>query len=141
LKEEWSKALPWYQDREVMLYSEGLEDRTYTAEEIESMYSYLSGIGQLYFIELKDQEGWKAIGDATYSQTTLPIVIGHPAYRGKGIGKEVIMTFISKAKKEGLRYLRLKEIYDYNHRSIKMFTGLGFKRADTGFILDLRGEK
>ncbi len=125
-KEEWSLALPWYGNPKVMYLSEGKTQGSYKIEDIQAMYGYLSTIGELYFIEILEDQ-WKAIGDVTLSPKTLPIVIGNEKYWGQGISKRVMSTLIERARKVGLTRLELKEIYSYNERSHRLFTSLGFE--------------
>lgn len=126
---EWHLALPWYQDKTVLWLSEGIQDGTYTLDQINAMYTYLSGIGDLYFIEVYD-ETWIPIGDVTFSESTLPIVIGVADYRGKGIAYQVMCQLIDSAKKSGIKTLKLKEIYHYNTASQRLFESLGFKKFE-----------
>lgn len=62
-KSEWHKALPWYQNRNVLYYSEGVEDKVYNLDIINRMYSYLSDIGELYFIEILESLGFIEVDD------------------------------------------------------------------------------
>ena len=62
------------------------------------MYEYLSTRGELYFIEVKEDGHFKAIGDVTLWEENLPIAIGEEAYWGQGIGKLVIQTLLKRAK-------------------------------------------
>lgn len=118
-----------------MYCSNGLKASKYS---IRAMYSDRPNIGGLYFIEVKEGHPWLGIGDATFSETTLPIGIGIKAYWGRGIGKQVISAFIDKARQNGMATLGLKEIYAYNKRSYNLFTSLGFIRFEDGtFRLDI----
>lgn len=51
-KLDWKQAVPWYQNKKIMHFSEGINDRVYNLEEVKRMYAYLSSIGELYFIEV-----------------------------------------------------------------------------------------
>ncbi|MEO3946454.1 YfiT family bacillithiol transferase [Gorillibacterium sp. CAU 1737] len=130
--EDCSTALPWYQDKEVLYYSEGKTDGTYDLEVLERMYAYLLTIGEVCLIEVREGENWRAIGDATLSEEDLPIVIGVPDYRSKGIGAQVVRAFIERAKELGLPKLNVRQIYSYNERSRKLFVSLGFRAVDQG---------
>ena len=46
------------------------------------MYEFLSTRGELYFIEVKENENWYAIGDVTLWEENLPIAIGDEEYWG-----------------------------------------------------------
>lgn len=127
IKENYSLALPWYKNPKVMYYSEGVTEGTYKIEAITKMYDYLSGIGEMYFIEILEEGLWKAIGDAGLSEQNMPIVIGDEKYWGKSIGQKVIGKLLERAKEIKLRKISI-EIYKYNERSRKLFTSLGFKK-------------
>lgn len=88
-KIEWNTALPWYQNPKVLYFSEGVTDKVYDIETINRMYSYLSSIGELYFIESFEDGIWKPIGDVTLSEKNMPIAIGEEKYWDKGIGKKL----------------------------------------------------
>lgn len=123
---QWHLALPWYQNQEVLYYSEGVKDKIYDMETIKKMYTYLNNIGELYFIEILENEQWNPIGDVTLSEENFPIVIGNKDYWGKGIGKKVISVLIDRAKRIGLRKIYIPAIYKYNERSRNLFTSFGF---------------
>lgn len=128
-RESWLYALEWYQNPDVLYYSEGVTETCYDMEVITNMYSFLSSIGELYFIEILENGIWKVIGDATLSEKTMPIVIGYKEYWGKGIGKKVIGALIIRAKELGIKKIQLSGIYIYNERSKNMFMSLGFKKT------------
>jgi RimJ/RimL family protein N-acetyltransferase len=125
-KIEWKTALPWYQNPKVLLYSEGVTDKVYDMDIINRMYKYLSSIGELYFIEIFEDEIWKSIGDVTLSEKNMPIAIGDEEYWGRGIGKKVISKLIERAKSIELSKIYIPEIYLYNNRSQNLFTSMGF---------------
>lgn len=128
-REQWSLGFSWYQNKDIMYYSEGIDDRTYSMEEITRMYDYLSETGELYFIELMIEGEWLPIGDATLSETNLPVTIGDSIYWGQGIGKLVVRTLIERAKTIGIERIINLKIYHYNERSIQLYTSLGFKKV------------
>lgn len=125
---DYKLALPWYHSEKVMYYSEGVKDKVYDIEQINCMYKYLSGIGELYLIEILEKEEWKAIGDVTLSEENMPIVIGEEKYWGFGIGKKVIKKLLERGKKIGLSRTKV-EIYKYNDRSKNLFISLGFTKV------------
>lgn len=51
-----------------------------------------------------------------------------PAYRGAGLGTMLVNTFISIAKKDGLRHLTCMLIADLEADAVKTLTELGFDR-------------
>lgn len=93
---------------------------------INRMYEYLSNIGELYFIEINENDNWKFIGDVTLSEENLPIIIGDEDYWGKKIGYAVIETLINRAKAIGLKRINIPTIYSYNKRSQNLFKSFGF---------------
>ncbi|MCB2310456.1 GNAT family N-acetyltransferase [Clostridium tagluense] len=130
-KVEWEKALPWYQNPSILYYSEGVTDKVYDMDIINRMYEYLSKIGELYFIEIYEENHWKAIGDATLSEINMPIAIGYEKYWGKGIGKKVISQLIQRAKEIKLKKICIPAIYRYNKRSQNLFRTMGFVEVNS----------
>ena len=112
-------------------------------DQLSRMYHYLEKKGEVYFIEILDNGTFRPIGDVTFWQEDMPIVIGEPQYRGKGIGKQVISALIQRGKALGYEYLQIGEIYEWNIVSRRCFEGLGFreyKKTDKGasFRLELK---
>lgn len=122
-------AFPWYQDTQTVRLVDGVE-KAYSYENLTNMYTYLNEKGELYFIEAFEDGVWVPIGDVTFWQEDMPIVIGRPEYRGKGIGKKVIRTFIQEAKERGYDKIFVSEIYDFNIASRKCFESLGFRKYE-----------
>lgn len=122
---EFAFAFSWYQDPETVWLVDGVR-KPYTGETLERMYRYLDKHGELYFIEWDE----KPIGDVTFSETDLPIVIGDGAYRGRGIGKKVIGALIDRGRELGFSRLRVNEIYHYNFASRRCFEALGFREEE-----------
>jgi RimJ/RimL family protein N-acetyltransferase len=128
---DWEKALPWYQNPSMLYYSEGVTDKVYDMDIISRMYEFLSKIGELYFIEIYEEDDWKAIGDATLSEENMPIAIGNEKYWGKGIGKKVISKLIERAKEIKLKKIYIPAIYTYNERSQNLFKSMGFVEVNS----------
>ena len=126
IEEEYILALPWYQNPEVLYYSEGQNVKPYDMETIRRMYKYLRNIGELYFIEAFEDYKWVAIGDVTLSEENMPIVLGNEKFWGKGIGKKVIGRLIDRAKRIKLDRIYIPTIYKYNARSSNLFKSFGF---------------
>ena len=120
-------ALKWYQDRELLDLVDGKDSQPYTMKKLRDMYSYLDHKGELYFIEIEKEGVFIAIGDVTFSENDMPIVIGEKGYRGIGIGTQVIQALKKRAYQLGYRQLNIREIYDYNKASQKLFEREGFK--------------
>ena len=119
-------ALEWYQNHDTVWLVDGNRN-PYTMERLGGMYRYLNDAGELYFIEVKTEAGWTPIGDVTFWQEDMPIVIGEPALRGKGIGRRVIAALIERGRSLGYKELFVDEIYDWNTGSRKCFESMGFK--------------
>ena len=119
-------ALEWYQDVEMVWLVDG--DRVpYTQELLTKMYTWLDESGELYFIEVLENGTYVPIGDVTFWQEDMPIVIGDPRYRGKGIGTKVVAALVQRGRELGYDHLEVEEIYDWNHASRRCFEKLGFR--------------
>ena len=118
-------ALAWYQDLDAVWLVDGNRN-PYTMERLGGMYRYLDNVGERYFIEVLENGTYKPIGDVTFWQEDMPIVIGDPAYRGKGIGRKVISALIERGKSLGYDHLAVGEIYDWNEGSRRCFESVGF---------------
>lgn len=118
-------ALEWYQDEETLILLDG-EYIPYTPERLAKMYTYLNERGELYFIEVRKSGEYVPIGDVTFWQNDMPIIIGVPEYRRKGIGKKVVNALIQRGKQLGYKELFVAEIYDHNIGSQKCFMSAGF---------------
>ena len=127
-KKDWDLAYPWYQNPKVMYLSEGVTNQTYELYHIYNMYEFLSTRGELYFIEVKEDGKWIAIGDVTLWEENLPIAIGDEDYWGRGIGKLVIKTLLKRAKCLGMTKISVPAIYHYNIASQRLFESCGFKK-------------
>ena len=119
-------ALEWYLDEETVYLVDGKRD-PYTMERLGGMYSYLNNVGELYFIEVLENGTYKPIGDVTFWQEDMPIVIGDRNYRGKKIGRKVISALIKRGKELGYDHLAVGEIFDWNEGSRRCFESMGFR--------------
>lgn len=128
-------ALAWYQDEETVYLVDGKRN-PYTMSRLKGMYEYLNNAGELYFIEVLENDTYKPIGDVTFWQEDMPIVIGDPNYRGKGIGRRVILALIQRGKMLGYDRLEVGEIYDWNEGSRRCFESVGFtayRKTEKGY--------
>lgn len=129
-------ALSWYQNEELVYLVDGVRE-PYTPEKLKRMYEFLNVYGELYFIEIREKEdncpgrgehdGYRPIGDVTFSQEDMPIVIGEEKYRGRGIGRKVILALAERGRAQGFPCLYVRKIYDYNIASRKCFESAGFR--------------
>lgn len=138
---DYDLALPWYQDRETVLLVDGKED-PYTPARIKRMYDYLNEHGELYWIECRREGEFVPIGDVTFWQSDMPIVIGEPTYRGRGIGRSVIKALCCRARDLGYERIYVDEIYDFNTGSRRCFESVGFspyEKTERGarYVLEL----
>ena len=138
--DDFDFAFGWYQDEELVYLVDGVR-RPYSRETLSNMYHYLDKHGELYFIEVLE-ERWKPVGDVCFWKEDMPIVIGDPAYRGKGIGSQVIAALIGRGRELGYDRLVVNEIYEYNTTSRKCFENTGFRileKTEKGnrFYMDL----
>jgi RimJ/RimL family protein N-acetyltransferase len=92
------------------------------------MYQYLEQHGELYYIESLTNGSYNTIGDVTLCHRDLPIVIGDPAYRGKGVGSRVIWILLQRAFAHGMTVVTVEDIYDDNIGSQRAFQKCGFSR-------------
>ncbi|WP_188882332.1 GNAT family N-acetyltransferase [Alicyclobacillus cellulosilyticus] len=133
-------ALPWYQDPEVLYYSEGGPSALpYDRDRVERMYRYLLQKGEVFIIEVAIADQWTAIGDVALCPDCLPIVIGDGRYRSIGIGGKVLDLIIALAKSRGWDKLRVNAVYSFNERSRHLYTSRGF--AEVKRYVDSEGNE
>ena len=70
---------------------------------------------------------YSIIGDVTFWQVDMPIVIGDRNYRGKKIGRKVVSALVERGKELGYGHLEIGEIYDWNESSRRCFESVGFR--------------
>ncbi len=119
-------SLTWYSDPEVLYFSEAT-DTPYELKTLHDMYKYLQNKGEVYIIEILENDHWHPIGDVTLTPDTLPLVIGEKKYRNKGLGRRVVKLIIERARELSYSELKIKNVFTYNLRSKKLFESLGFK--------------
>ncbi len=134
-------SFQWYQDTELVWLVDGVK-APYTMEKLSRMYHYLDRRGELYFIEVMENSFWKPIGDVCLCEKDLPIVIGDPNFRGKGVGIKVINALLDRGRTLGWKQMFVEEIYPYNMASRKCFEKSGFRvhtARDSGnrYVIDL----
>ena len=119
-------ALEWYLDEETVYLVDGKRD-PYSMERLGGMYRYLNNAGELYFIEVLENGTYKPIGDVTFWQEDMPIVIGDRNYRGRKIGRRVVSALVKRGVALGYDHLEVGEIYDWNEGSRRCFESVGFQ--------------
>ena len=135
-------AFEWYQDPETVYLVDGVKT-PYTREILRNMYRYLDERGELYYIEVRENGQLIPVGDVCFWKEDMPIVIGDPRYRRRGIGGKVIRALIERGKQLGYDKLYVNEIYNYNTASRACFEKAGFRayeQTGTGcrFVIDLK---
>lgn len=132
-------AYGWYQDPDTLWMVNA--DRTpYSKEQTDRMYAYLNDHGELYFIELLQAGEFVPVGDVTFWDDDMPIVIGPPECRGKGIGRRVVQALIERGRSLGFSKLSAGDIYDWNLPSRTLFTSMGFQpcmKTEHGYRYEL----
>jgi RimJ/RimL family protein N-acetyltransferase len=118
-------ALAWYQDPEVLRFSEGGEP-PYDRARLRRMFEVLSTKGELYFIEVLADGAWRPVGDAALLPDDVPIVIGRPEDRSRGIASEAMQLLVMRARELGWTELRSGPIDAANVRSRRLFQRAGF---------------
>lgn len=121
-----ARALSWYQDPEIVWLVDG-KRTPYTPERLHDMYAYLARQGELYFIETRGADGFFPIGDVTFWQEDMPIVIGDAAYRGRGVGTKTVGALVERGRALGYPALFVREIYRWNTASRRCFEKAGFR--------------
>lgn len=119
-------ALIWHQDLEFVWLIDGHKE-CYSPDLLQRMYEYLSTNGECYFIEILENGKFRPIGDVTLLTDDLAIAIGDRRYWKKGIGYKVLNRIIQRAIELGFEEIGVKEIYDWNQGSRKLFEKCGFK--------------
>ena len=123
--------LPGYQNPVVYQNSEGIfdESKIPDLDYVKRMCTYLAKVGELYYIEAKENGTYVPIGDVTVKDENPPIAIWADAYRGKGIGKLVMQAVISRLKELGFAKITGSTVYQWNTASQKLHEALGFRRV------------
>lgn len=124
--EDVDLAWPWYQDPATVALVDGPGSPTYARDRVAAMFQALAAQGEVYLIErCTPGDVWETIGDVTLAPDTLPMVIA-PEWRGKGIGRRVLLRLVDRARVLGWKELRVREIAADNEASHRLFAGLGF---------------
>ena len=123
--------LPGYQNPVVYQNSEGIfdEGRIPNLDYVKGMCTYLAKVGELYYIEAKENGTYVPIGDVTVKDENPPIAIWVDTYRGKGIGKLVMQAVIDRLRTLGFERITGSTVYQWNTASRKLHEGLGFRRV------------
>lgn len=129
-------ATPWYSEPEVLELSESGAD-PYDPSRVRRMFESMSKKGELYVIEALEEPGWRAVGDASLLIDAIPIVIGDPAFRSRGLGTRVLELLVDRARELGWSSIRVSGVLTYNERALRMYRRAGFV-PDGGRHVDSR---
>jgi len=123
--------LPGYQDPVVYQNSEGIFDEADipTLSYVKRMCEYLSIHGELYYIEVLEDGGFRPVGDVTVKPENPPIAIWQAAYRGRGIGRLVMQTVMARLHALGFPRITGTTVYRWNTASQKLHESLGFVKT------------
>ena len=124
----WEQLLPGYQDPVVYQNSEGIFDERDipNSDYVRNMCGFLNSTGELYYIEVKEGEEYRPVGDVTVKGENPPIAIWMERYRGKGIGTLVMRAVIQRLKQLGFQKITGSTVYKWNAASQRLHEKLGF---------------
>ena len=124
----YAVAFSWYQDDVVRKFSEGITDPSerLDLDWVALKLNSLNKSGELYFIEVLENDVYIAIGDVSLQENNLPMEIGVEKYRGIGIGTKVMQTLVKRAKEIGTKKIYNVGCYEDNFASQKMLEKSGF---------------
>lgn len=127
----YQSFLSGYQDPVVYQNSEGIfdESKIPDLDYMERMCTYLARVGELYYIEVLEQDRYVPVGDVTVKPENPPIAIWYGKYRGRGIGLAVMEAVIHRLRELGYRKISGSTIYKWNTASQKLHEKLGFVRS------------
>lgn len=123
--------LSGYQDPVVYQNSEGIfdESRIPDLDYMNRMCSYLSRVGELYYIEVSENGDFIPVGDVTVKPENPPIAIWKEQYRCVGIGRKVMGTVIDRLRALGYSKITGSTVYKWNVASQRLHASLGFVLA------------
>ncbi len=135
---DYPLIVPWYQDPEVLFFSEGAEVHSYSPSETISILEEISQTAHCFMIEA----GGRPIGEIALQRMNLPLLlarhpgrdvrrmpvtIGEKGCWGKGFGTEAIRLLTRFAfTDEKVDILYAVGIGSYNPRSLRAFARVGF---------------
>ncbi len=145
---KYETLLPGYRDPVVYQNSEGIfdESRIPDLDYVQGMCAYLSRVGEMYYIEARENGAFVPVGDVTVKPENPPIAIWKGQYRGRGIGTLVMQRVIARLRELGYEKITGSTVYKWNTASQKMHEKLSFRRVkedgdDLYYELELQEEK
>lgn len=123
--------LPGYRDPVVYQNSEGIfdEEKKPNLAYVRGMCNFLDSVGELYYIEAREEGGFVPIGDVTIKRENPPIAIWRGEYRGRGLGTLVMRAVIERMRALGYDRIVGSTVYKWNTASQKLHEKLGFRRV------------
>ena len=137
---DFDLVVQWFQDEEVIHYSEGAENPNYTRAEIEGIYRDTAEQGALLFI-IETPEG-KAIGETWLQPMNLErgkkeppdrawridIMIGEKDYWDQGYGRHALRLLLRHAFRAlAADRVAAMAVSEFNQRSLRMFQACGLR--------------
>lgn len=107
---------PGIQDGETVRLTDN-SDRLYDRKTPVRYVRLAERSGDMYFIEIKGENGFFPVGDVTLCKDDIPIVIGDVRFPRPGVGGKVLAALIGRARSLGWKELFVREIYDFNEAS------------------------
>lgn len=123
--------LPGYRDPVVYQNSEGIfdDEKKPNLAYVRGMCNFLDSVGELYYIEARENGEFVPIGDVTVKQENPPIAIWRGEYRGRGLGTLVMRAVIERMRALGYDRIFGSTVYKWNVASQKLHEKLGFRRV------------
>ena len=115
-------TLAWYQDYDVCKQVDNI-NRLYDLDVLNSMYTYLNAVGDLFYIQYRDN----LVGDVSLQDNGEISIVVCKEFQNLHIGRRCITEILSLAKEKGMKKVRAK-IFSFNTQSRKMFEAIGFLR-------------
>ncbi len=137
-EDDWPYLAPWNGDAEVLRLTEGDEREPYSLEELQAIYRSISQ--QAYCFLAEDRR--EAVGDAWLQAMNLPRILDRTpgldlrridlAFArhawGRGYGREAVTLLLDFAFwSEPADAVLAVDVWDFNERSRRLFTSLGFE--------------
>lgn len=134
---DWDVLLKWNSDPEVLYFSEGEDVNSWTLEDIQGMYRYVSQNAFCFIIEFNGQP----IGKCWLQQMNIErllqkysgrdcrridLMIGEKSLWGQGLGTDTIRTLTKFGFEKESSDLIFGLVGDYNLRSIGAFKRAGY---------------
>jgi len=123
--------LPGYRTPAVYENSEGIFDAEKIPDlaYVKGMCEFLDRAGELYYVEAEENGVFVPIGDVTVKPQNPPVALWREEYRGRGIGKKVMLTVIARLKELGYSRITGSTVFRWNVASQKLHESLGFRKV------------